>query len=143
TGKRFSVNMISAISNRGHLQFMLMGAGLNSEVFKIFLERMIKYSERKIFFITDNHPSHKTKKLNEWLEQNKDKIEALFIPPYSPELNPQEYPGQDLKTNVVGKKRAINKEQLKKNINDFMGKRKKDRPQVKKYFNHKHAKYAA
>ncbi len=143
TGKRFSVNMISAISNRGHLQFMLMEKGFNSEVFKVFLVQMIKYSKRKIFFVTDNHPSHKTKKLNEWLGENKDRIEVLFIPPYSPELNPQEYLNQDLKTNIVGKKRAINKEQLKENITDFMGKRKKDRPQVKKYFRHKHAKYAA
>ena len=143
TGKRYTVNMISAISNKGHLQFMLMEKGFNSEVFKTFLQQMIKYSKKKIFFITDNHPAHKTIKLNEWLKENKNKIEVLFIPPYSPELNPQEYVNQDLKTNIIGKKRAINKEQLKDNINNFMNKRKKDKPQVKKYFQHKHAKYAA
>jgi len=143
TGKRFTVNMISAISNRGHLEFMLMKAGFNSEVFVLFLEQLIKYKRQKIFFITDNHPSHKTKKLMEWMETNKEKIEIFFIPPYSPELNPQEYLNQDLKTNVIGKKRAINKQQLEKNINQFMNNRKKDKPQVKKYFHHKHAKYAA
>ena len=143
TGKRYTVNMISAISNRGHLQFMLMEKGFNSEVFKTFLEQMIKYSKQKIFFITDNHPAHKTIKLNQWLAQQKDKIEVFFIPPYSPELNPQEYVNQDLKTNIIGKKRAINKEQLKQNITNFMNKRKADKPQVKKYFNHKHARYAA
>jgi len=143
TGKRYTVNMISAISNKGHLQFMLMDKGFNSEVFKTFLIQMIKYSKKKIFFITDNHPAHKTITLNQWLQQNKQKIEIFFIPPYSPELNPQEYVNQDLKTNIIGKKRAINKEQLKKNINDFMNSRKADKPQVKKYFHHKHAKYAA
>lgn len=143
TGKRFTVNMISAISNRGHLQFMMMEAGFNSEVFIKFLKQMIKYSRRKLFFITDNHPAHKTKKLNQWLEEHKDEIEVFFIPPYSPELNPQEYVNQDLKTNIIGKKRAINKEQLKKNINDFMSSRKADKLQVKKYFHHKHAQYAA
>ena len=135
--------MISAISNRGHLQFMLMEKGFNSEVFKIFIQQMIKYSKRKVFFITDNHPAHKTIKLNLWLEEQKDKIEVFFIPPYSPELNPQEYVNQDLKTNIIGKRRAINKEQLKDNINNFMNKRKQDKPQVKKYFHHKHARYAA
>ncbi len=143
TGKRFTVHMISAISNRGHLQFMLMDAGFNSEVFQTFLEQMIKYSKQKVFFITDNHPAHKTKKPNQWLEDNKKKIEVLFIPAYSPELNPQEYLNQDLKTNIIGKKRAINKEQLKKNINNFMSKRKKDKPQMKKYFHHRNAQYAA
>ena len=109
TGKRYTVNIISAISNRGHLQFMLMDKGFNSEVFKTFLQQMVKYSKRKVFFITDNHPAHKTNKLNQWLEEHKDKIEVFFIPPYSPELNPQEYVNQDLKTNIIGKKRAINK----------------------------------
>lgn len=143
TGRRFTVNMISAISNRGHLQFMLMESGFNSEVFLTFLKQLIKYSKRKIFFITDNHPTHKTKKLYQWLEENKDTIEVFFIPPYSPELNPQEYLNQDLKTNIVGKKSAIKKEQLKENISQFINKRKADKPQVKNYFQYKHAKYVA
>lgn len=106
--------MISAISNKGHLQFMLMEARFNSEVFKTFLQQMIKHSRKKIFFITDNHFSHKTTKLNQWLEENKEKIEVFFIPPYSPELNPQEYVNQDLKTNIIGKKRASTKDNSKK-----------------------------
>lgn len=143
TGKRYTVHMISAISNKGHLQFMLMEKGFNSEVFKTFLEQMTKYSRTKVFFITDNHPAHKTIKPDQWLGENKEKLEVFFIPPYSPELNPQEYVNQDLKTNVIGKKRAINKDQLKENINCFMNKRKADKPQVKKYFHHRHAQYAA
>ena len=81
-----------------------------------------------------------------WIRQlsnNRSKIEVFFIPPYSPELNPQEYVDQDLKTNIIGKKRTINKDRLRENISGFMNKRKKDRPQVKKYFHHRHAQYAA
>lgn len=104
---------------------------------------MIRYSKQKIFFITDNHPAHKTKMLQEWPEENKERIEVFFIPPYSPELNAQEYLNQDVKTNVVGKKRPINKEQMKSNVRDFMNLRKKDRMQVKKYFHVKHVPYAA
>lgn len=143
TGQRFSLNMISAISNRGHLQFMIMDGRFNSEVFQTFLKRMIKYSKQKIYFITDGHPAHKTKKLNEWLAQNKKRIEVFFLPPYSPELNAQEYVNQDVKTNVIGKKRPINKEQMKSNVEDFMKKRKKDKKQVQKYFHVSHVRYAA
>ena len=139
TGKRFTVNMISAIGNKGHLQFMVMEGRFNGEVFQRFLAQMIKYSKRKLFYMTDNHPSHKTAKLHQWLEDNKNSIEVFFIPPYSPELDPQEYPNQDLKTNIVGKKRAMDKEQLKDNISEFMNKRKAD----KKYFNHKAVQYVA
>lgn len=143
TGQRFSLNMISAISNRGHLQFMIMEGRFNSEVFQTFLKRMIKYSKQKIYFITDGHPAHKTKKLNEWLAQNKKRIEVFFLPPYSPELNAQEYVNQDVKTNVIGKKRPINKEQMKNNVEDFMKKRKKNKKQVQKYFHVSHVRYAA
>lgn len=143
TGQRFSLNMISAISNRGHLQFMIIDGKFNSEVFETFLKRMIKYSKRKIYFVTDGHPAHKTKKLNIWLAANKKRIEVFFLPPYSPELNPQEYVNQDVKTNIIGKKRPINKAQMKINVEDFMLKRKNDKRQIQKYFHEKHVRYAA
>jgi transposase len=143
TGQRFSLNMISAISNRGHLQFMILDGRFNGEVFITFLKQMIKYSRQKIFFITDGHPAHKTKKLNEWLSENKAKIEVFFLPPYSPELNPQEYVNQDVKTNVIGKKRPINKAQMRVNVESFMYKRKNDKSQVQKYFHVSHVRYAA
>ena len=143
TGQRFSLNMISAISNRGHLQFMIIDGRFNSEVFENFLRQMIKYSRQKIYFVTDGHPAHKTKKLNEWLSLNKKKIEVFFLPPYSPELNPQEYVNQDVKTNVIGKKRPINKTQMRANDEDFMNNRKNDKKQVQKYFHVRHVRYAA
>jgi transposase len=143
TGQRFSLNMISAISNRGHLQFMILDGSFNGEVFIDFLKRMIKYSREKIFFVTDGHPAHKTKKLKQWLSENKDRIEVFFIPPYSPELNAQEYLNQDVKTNVIGKKRPINKSEMRNNVQAFMYRRKSDKKQVQKYFHVSYVKYAA
>ncbi len=143
TGQRFSLNMISAISNKGHLQFMIIDGRFNGEVFETFLKQMIKYSKQKICFVTDGHPAHKTKKLNEWLAANKKRIEVFFLPPYSPELNPQEYVNQDVKTNIIGKKRPINKAQMRSNVEDFMINRKNDKKQVQKYFHEKHVRYAA
>ena len=143
TGQRFSLNMISAISNKGHLQFMILDGRFNGEVFGSFLKQMIKYSRQKIYFVTDGHPAHKTKKLNEWLSQNKNKIEVFFLPPYSPELNPQEYVNQDVKTNIIGKKRPVNKAQMRNNVEEFMYKRKNDKKQVQKYFHVSHVRYAA
>lgn len=142
TGQRFSLNMISAISNKGHLQFMIIER-FNGDVFIDFLKRMIKYSREKIFFVTDGHPAHKTKKLKAWLEENKTRIEVFFIPPYSPELNAQEYLNQDVKTNVIGKKRPINKAEMRTNVEDFMFNRKNNKKQVQKYFHQKHVRYAA
>ena len=144
TGKRFSINMISAISNRGSLNFMIIETGrFNSEVFLDFLKRLIKGKQKKTYLIVDGHPSHKTNKIKAWLNQNKKRIKLFYLPPYSPELNPDEYLNQDIKTNIVGKQRPINKSQLKLNVENFMNKRKEDKKQVQKYFHAKHVKYAA
>jgi hypothetical protein len=61
TGQRFSLNMISAISNKGHLQFMIIDGRFNSDVFQTFLQQIIKYSRQKIYFVTDGHLAHKKK----------------------------------------------------------------------------------
>jgi transposase len=143
TGQRFSLNMVSAISNKGHVEFMILDGTFNSGVFLEFLTRLVKHKKQKIFLIVDGHSAHKTKIVKAWLEEHADRIEIFFLPPYSPELNAQEYVNQDLKTNVIGKKRPINKAQMKNNVEEFMNKRKNDKKQVQKYFHGTHVKYAA
>lgn len=143
TGQRFSLNMVSAISNKGHIEFMILDGTFNGGIFIDFLTQLIKYKQQKILLVVDGHSAHKTKLVNAWLAENKDRIELFFLPPYSPELNPQELVNQDLKTNVIGKKRPINKAQMKNNVIDFMTNRKNNKKQVQKYFHEKHVKYAA
>ncbi|MBX2944147.1 MAG: transposase [Cyclobacteriaceae bacterium] len=137
TGQRFSPNMISAISNKGHLQFMLVDK-FKADVFIDFMKRMIRYSKEKIFLIIDGHPARKTKKLKAWLAAHKDRIEVFFIPPYSPELNAQEYLNQDVKTNLIGKRRPLNKAAMRSNVESFMNERKNNKKQVQKYFHAPH-----
>ena len=143
TGQRFSLNMVSAISNKGHVEFMILDGTFNGGVFIDFLTRLIKHKQYKIFLVVDGHSAHKTKLVKAWLEEHKNKIELFFLPPYSPELNPQEYVNQDLKTNIIGKKRPVDKAQMKTNVEDFMHKRKNDKKQVQKYFHASHIRYAA
>ena len=90
TGQCFSLNMVSAISNKGHIEFMILDGTFNSGVFIDFLTRLIKHKQYKIFLVVDGHSAHKTKLVKVWLEKHKDRIELFFLPPYSPELNPQE-----------------------------------------------------
>ena len=143
TGKRFSINMVSALSNKGHLEFMLLEGSFNGEVFIDFLNRMIKYKQQKIYLIVDGHSAHKTNMVKKWVRKNKIKIALYYLPPYSPELNPDELLNQDIKTNVIGKKRPVNKEQMKNNVTVFLSNRKNDKKQVRKYFHGKHVRYAA
>jgi transposase len=142
TGKRFSLNMISAISNAGQLVFMIMDGNFNGAVFVLFLQRLIRYSRQKVFLIADTHPAHIEKKVGQWLGQHKKNIELFFLPTYSPELNPDEYFNQDLKTNLVGKARPRNKEELKVQVKAFANRKKRNPQKVKKYFHPTSVAYA-
>ncbi len=59
--KRFSVSMISSLTNKGQLRFMIYEGGMNAKIFIKFLRRLIKDSSRKLFLIVDNLRSHHAK----------------------------------------------------------------------------------
>jgi transposase len=143
SGQRFSCQMISTVSNRGNLRFMIFEGKFNAEVCITFLKRLIKDSKRKIFLILDGHPVHKSKKLKSWIAANSGKISLFVLPAYSPELNPDELLNQDVKTNAVRKKPAINKDELKKNLVGYLRGRQKRPDLVRRYFEAKHVRYAA
>jgi len=143
TGKRFRLNMISSLTNRGKLEFMLFKEGFTAGIFIDFLGRLIRYNRRKVFIIVDGHPVHKAKMVKEWLEDHSERIELFFLPAYSPELNPDELVNQDVKTNAVGKHRTLNVDQLKSNVESYLVKRRNNPTQVRKYFHEKNVRYAA
>jgi len=82
TGNRFSCNMIYTLTNTEKLTFMVFHKNFTSEVFLQFLKRLIRQSKRKVFLIVDNHPSHKSKIVNEWLVKNSDRVNVYYLPSY-------------------------------------------------------------
>ncbi|NJL24858.1 MAG: transposase [Calothrix sp. SM1_5_4] len=122
---------------------MVFDGKFNAEVLLSFLKRLIKTVKRKVFLILDGHPVHKSKKVRQWIADNVNKIELFILPAYSPELNPDELLNQDVKTNAVRKKRASNKEELKRNLIGYLRGRQKRPDLVKRYFHHRHVRYAA
>lgn len=143
SGRRFSCHMISTVTNRGTLRFMIFEDKFNADVLLAFLKRLLKSVKRKVFLILDGHPVHKAKKVKRWIEANRSRINLFLLPAYSPELNPDELLNQDVKTNAVRKKRALNKEELKKNLLGYLRGRQKSPELVKRYFHHKNVRYAA
>ncbi len=141
--KRFSVNMISTVTNKGKVQFMIYSDNMNADRLIKFMEQLIKNKKQKIFLILDNLRVHHSKIVKQWVEKNKEKIEIFYLPSYSPEKNPDEYLNCDLKYGLSDKPAPKNKEQLKKNVEDHMNLLINNQQRVKRYFNHKDIKYAA
>ena len=120
TGKRFRVNMISTVTNKGTMRFMLFEESFTADVFLKFIKRLTNGSDAKIFLILDNLRVHHAKILKPWLEENRSKIELFYLPSYSPELNPDELLNQDVKSNAVGRNRAKNLTEMKNNITQYL-----------------------
>jgi transposase len=98
TGKRFRVNMISAVSNAGRLRFRLFVGSFNGQVFIDFLWRLLRDGGgRKVHLIVDGHPVHRAKLVSAWVGRHAERIELHFLPGYSPELNPVELLNHDVK----------------------------------------------
>jgi transposase len=141
--KRFSVNMISAITNQGFVQFSLYSDTMNADKFIDFMQQLIKSSTQKIYFIVDNLKVHHSKIVKEWVVDNKERIVLYFIPSYSPEMNPDEYLNCDLKQGMSAKKSPKTVEILQSNVYNHMSMLQEKPDRVRKYFQHKSISYAA
>ena len=117
--KKSSINMISAKTNQGKVRFMLYRETMTSKVLLKFLSRLIVDVERKIFLILDNHRVHHSKAVKKWFETHKEKIEVFFLPPYSPEYNPDEYLNGDLKKKIRSGLPSRSQNDLTKKTRDF------------------------
>jgi transposase len=101
TGARYGLNLLSAVNALGHFRFMTVEGRVNAGVFREFLKRLITGMERKIFLIVDGHPAHKARLVSRFVEDNADAIELFFLPPYAPELNPDELAWGHIKTRIA------------------------------------------
>ncbi len=142
TGNRFSCNMISTITNLGKLSFMVFHENFTQDVFLKFLKRMVRQSDRKVFLIVDNHRSHKSKKVNTWLKDNEEHIRLFHLPSYCPELNPDEFLNQDVKSHL-GKKRLQTKVQMVKTLNSHLKMRQKQPQVIQNFVKGCHHRYSA
>jgi transposase len=141
TGARFSVNMISAISPSGKLRFMTIDGLFNAVKFIEFLKRLIHNAKKPVFLVVDGHPTHKAKKVRQFIESTNGKLRLFVLPPYSPELNPDELVWNNLKNQRVGRKRIVGPDDLKCKIISSLRSLQKMPRKIKGFFRQKHVRY--
>jgi transposase len=144
TGKRFRVNMISAVSNAGMLRFRLFTGSFSGPVFLDFLRRLLRdCGGRKVHLIVDGHPVHRAKAVSAWVGRHVDQIELHFLPGYSPELNPVELLNHDVKANAAGRRRPRSAEELHAELHGYLRRRQCQPAVVVRFFDHPTTRYAA
>jgi len=77
---------------------MVLHENFTQDIFLGFLKRLVRQRNKKVFLIVDNYRSHKSKKINDWLRNNEEHIRVFYLPSYCPELNPDEFLNQDVKS---------------------------------------------
>lgn len=142
SAKRFSMSMISSITNRGQVRSMCYKGAMKADIFVRFLKRLIKNQPRKIFLIVDNLRVHHSKVLREWLEKNIKRIELFFLPAYAPERNLDEYLNRDLKLSLSNKALVRSEDPLKKQLISHMRMIQKLPERVRSYFKDSNVQYA-
>ncbi len=140
TGARFGVNIVSAISPRGEMEFMITKGKFNSETFIEFLKKLIRYKRKKIFLIVDGHPAHKSKKVKTFIDEHAERLRLFILPPYSPELNPDELVWNTLKQNI-GRKKVSGPDDLQSKVVDFLNEMVADIKLVVSFFYEKNVSY--
>ena len=142
TGKRFSLNVISAVSPGGTLRFMVLRENFNGKRFVDFLKRMLHGAKRKIFLVVDGHPAHRSGEVKEFLKSEEGRIQLFFLPPYSPELNPDELVWSSLK-GKIRKSSLAGPNDLAEKVFSHMTHLQKSPTKVRAFFQEENVRYAA
>jgi transposase len=134
TGKRHSINMISAVSARGKLHFSFIEGNTNAKTFIEYLTKLLHDIPGKIFLIVDGHQAHRAKMTQKFVKENADRLKLFFLPAYSPQLNPDEWVWKNVKHDHVGKMAAGTKDELRKGIQRAVARLQKTAEIVRGFF---------
>lgn len=142
TGARFGLNLISAVSAQGEFRFMTVRGRVTAAKFIEFIKRLIHGIDRMVFLIVDGHPTHKAKMVRRFVDSVKDRFRLFYLPPYSPELNPDERVWNDLKNNAIGKQVITTPKNLYRSVISYLRFIQKSPSRVRSYFNNETTLYA-
>ena len=134
SGQRQSLNVISADNARGEFWAATYNGKLNAEAFVAFLQNFMQGRTGKVFLVVDGHPAHKAGLVKAYVQSLQGRLELHFLPPYAPDLNPDEFVWSHMKSNGVSKKPLKQNESLQKRIDQDLNAIRRNRKLVRSFF---------
>jgi transposase len=132
TANRGSVSAISAISSSGNLIFNIHKAGkrFGADDIVKFLETMLNHHPRRnLVVVMDQAPCHRAKKVKSFVATQK-RLNVFYLPPRSPEYNPDEKVWSHLKHHELKSHAAKNTNELRQLTRQKMRSMAKDSRKV-------------
>lgn len=112
TGARASIAAMSALSPKGRLVFRLHQKRITSVEVIDFLKQLLRqHPSRHVVVVMDQAKPH-TSNLTKAFIESKARLHVYYLPPYSPDWNPDEKVWNHLKNHELKAHRATNKQEL-------------------------------
>ncbi len=143
SGRRQSVNAISAVNARGEFWFKVYTERLNKERFVAFLKRFMRGRKHPVMMIVDGHPAHRARIVRAYVQSLKGKLEIYFLPGYAPEVNPDEFVWNHLKKQGVSKQPLRQGESLRARVQQDLERIQRAPALVRSFFRAPSVAYAA
>jgi transposase len=141
-GTRESINLVSAISPKGKLRFMVVPGKMTGEKFVGFLKRLMHGARNPIFLIVDGHSIHRAAVVKRYVQSTMGRLRLFYLPPYSPELNPDELVWNDVKSNGVGRRALRVRGDLKRAVVRHLRSLQRSARRLRAFFRERHVCYA-
>jgi len=143
SGQRQSINVISAVNARGQFWAATYPGKLDAEAFAAFVQNFMSGRKGKVFLVVDGHPAHKANLVKQLIKSMEGRLELHFLPPYAPDLNPDEFVWSYMKGNGVSKKPLKQNESMRKRVEDDLAKIQNNRKLVRSFFHAESVAYAS
>ena len=143
SGQRQSINVISAVNARGEFWAATYAGKLDAEAFVAFLKNFMRGRRSKVFLVVDGHPAHKANIVKKLITEMKGRLELHFLPPYAPDLNPEEFVWSYMKGTGVSKKPLKQNESMRQRVETDLAKIQGNRSLVRSFFHAESVAYAA
>ena len=144
TGARYRVSLISAVTSRGYMRFMIKKkGGVNADVFIAFLRRLMIGSKNRIFLIVDRGPAHIAKKTKAFIANLGGQLRLFYLPPYSPDTNPDELVWKHLKADTVGRTSITSLDDFNEKVRSSMLALQRSPAKIRAFFQKPSLRYAA
>jgi transposase len=142
SGQRQSINVISAVNATGAFWAATYSGKLDAEAFVTFLRNFMKGQRTKVFLVVDGHPAHKANLVKAYIAELQGRLELYFLPPYAPDLNPDEFVWNYMKNTGVSKKPLKKNESLRERVEADLAAISQDKSLVASFFLAKSVVYA-
>lgn len=142
SGQRQRINAISAVNAKGAFWYNVYPGMMNATLFVEMLKDLMKGRKKPVCLVVDGLAVHKAKLVAKYVESTQGRLELHFLPPYAPDLNPDEFAWSHLKQNGTSKKPLRKNEALRDRVEKDLAAIKNDRKLVQSFFHAPSVSYA-